>query len=261
VAVYVNIQKRGSTVKVKDSPDTGDAEMRKLLLVAIVFQAIPAASIAAPICVSDSLTGYKALGGTGCELGGATFLDFSSAPSFFGGDEISADDITVIPMVTPLGPRLDMAMAVAAGANVVAGAVIGYSATGLAFTGATLSMDGADAGPLDGVVTALQDICLDGSFAAGDPTTCSGTPDTLIVAQDFVGPTGPDARVFAAAFIDVLLDITIDGGLLGSASLDGVVTNQFSAPPVAVPEPTTFVLLGSGVLGTWLRRRRRPIPR
>lgn len=235
--------------------------MRKLLLVAICLQAIPATSVAAPICISDTLSGYIALGGAGCDLGGATFQDFSSAPSFFGGGEIPAADITVLPMVTAMGPRFDFALTAVAGANAVVGVTIGYSGTALSFTGATLSMEGAAAGPLDGVVTAVEDICLDGAFLGDDPTMCAGVPDTLIVARDFLGPTGPDSRVFAASFLDVLLDITVDGGLVGSAALNGAVTNQFVVASAPVPEPTAFVLVGSGGLAVLLRRRRRPGPR
>lgn len=233
--------------------------MRVLVLAALLLPAVPAVATAAPLCVADSLAGYVALGAEGCELGGATFAGFSSAPSFFGGDEVAAADISVVPTVTAQGPRLDFGLDVMAGAGDVAGVVIGYS--GMAsFTGLTLSMDGAQADPPDAVVTAVADICLDGSFA-GDPTTCSGMPDALIVAQDFVGPTGPDARMFAALVIAVLLDITVDGGVLGSASLDGLVTNQFVVAQ-AVPEPAVLLLMGFGfgVLGTWLRRRRACTP-
>lgn len=227
--------------------------MRRVLLAAMVLAWMPATADAAPICLSDSLTNYQALGGGGCEIDGAVFTDFSSAPSFFGGDEISADDVTVIPMLTALGPRLDFAITAAAGPGDVVGILIGYAGTVPSLVGATLSMEGASAGPLDGVVTAVMDICLDGAFA-GDPGTCSGALDTLIVAQDPLGPTGPDLRMFMPAFFDVLLDITIDGGPFGAAALDGTVTNQFVT--AQVPEPGALALLGLAALGfSWRRRR------
>jgi hypothetical protein len=56
-----------------------------------------------------------------------------------------------------------------------------------------------------------------------------------------------------ASLFDVLLDITIDGGPLGAAALDGTVTNQFGASQV--PEPSTVALLGLGAFGLMARRR------
>jgi hypothetical protein len=62
----------------------------------------------------------------------------------------------------------------------------------------------------------------------------------------------------SASFLDIVNDIAVDGGLTGGASLAGNVTNRFAVAAAAVPEPTTGLLVASG-LGLLLRRRRRAL--
>jgi hypothetical protein len=66
------------------------------------------------------------------------------------------------------------------------------------------------------------------------------------------------ASFAATSFFDVFTEITIDGGLQGSASLDGTVSNVFGTA-TAVPEPATLLLLGAGMVATAARRRRTRI--
>jgi hypothetical protein len=77
--------------------------------------------------------------------------------------------------------------------------------------------------------------------------------------HDEIGAFPVDTRLFApSSFFDVFVDITIDGGTGGTASLDGSVTNQFVRDQAtAVPEPSAMLLVGSGLFGMWARRRRR----
>jgi hypothetical protein len=232
--------------------------MRKLLFVAVVLLGAPT-STWADLCVQDTLAAYIDLGAGGCEIDSATVFGFSADPSFFGGTLIDAATIMVVPTSVSLGPRLDFLLTGTAAAGDLLGIAIGYSiSSALAITGSTLSMAGSSATG-DGVVTVVQDLCP-GVFL-GDPSTCTLPPPiSLAVAQDFVGPTGPDTRTFLASpFFDVFVDITIDGGLAGSAALGGagvpgMVTNQFVTP---VPEPSTVLLLGSGLILVWVGRRKQ----
>ena len=130
---------------------------------------MPTVGAAAPLCVAGDLAGYVVMVG-GCEIGGATFSAFSAAPSLFGGDEIAAGAITVTPVATPTGPRLDFGLSASVGTgDPILGVLIGYAVTGLSFTGAELSMAGS-AATEDGAVTVVEDLCLEDSFLA--PAVC-----------------------------------------------------------------------------------------
>jgi hypothetical protein len=233
--------------------------MRKLLLAAAFVVSVPSLGAAAP-CGTDTLLTYVGLGASGCEVAGATFSGFSSAGSFFGATEISAADVSVVPVTLATGPRLDFLLTGTAGPGDLLGIVIGYSVTGLSFSGASLEMTGSAAGP-DGVVTVVEDLCLGDVFVV-DPSGCfGGDRRALIAAHDLLGPTGSDSESFSSSFFDVFVDVTIDGGLVGFASLGdtsrpGTVSTAFTAA-TAVPEPGVISLLGPGLLGLWAVGRRR----
>jgi hypothetical protein len=232
--------------------------MRKLLLAAVYVVSVPSLGAAAP-CGTDTLLNYVGLGAGGCEIAGATFFDFGSAASFSGGTEISAADVSVVPVTLATGPRLDFLVTGSAGPSDLLGIVIGYSVAGLSFSGASLEMTGSAAAP-DGVVTVVEDLCLGDVFVV-DPSGCGGDLRSLIAAHDSLGPTGPYSESFSASLFDVFVDIAIDGGLDGFASLGdtsgpGTVSTAFTAA-TAVPEPSVISLLAPGVLGLWALRRRR----
>jgi PEP-CTERM motif len=233
--------------------------MRRVFLAGVLVVAIPAFASAAPLCITSSLQEYVNLGAGGCSIGGATFSDFSSGPSLFpGATEIAAADIVVTPAALLAGALLDFGLVASAGAGEIIGVLIGYSVSSPVFNVATLAMTGSDA-TSDGVVTAVQDLCLGGTFLGADPTTCSGTLQSLIVLEDELGPIGPETQPFllASSFFDVFVDITIDGGTFGSAQLEGTVRNQYTGDQV-IPEPTSLLLIGTGLVGLVSRRLRRP---
>ena len=223
--------------------------MRRLLFAVALVTVLPGFVFASP-CVPDSLASYIGLGSTGCQIGTSTFFDFSSGPSFFGGVAINPSTISVIPVLTGLG--FDFVLVpIAAGPGEVHGVAIGYSVSGFQFIQAQLSMTGSTATG-DGVVTVIEDLCLEGTFVT-NPGNCSNPPPvSLVIAQDSLGPTGPDVTLLppGTSFFDVFTDITIDGGLIGTASVT-TVRNQF-----AVPEPSTFLLLSSGLVTLSMARAR-----
>jgi hypothetical protein len=109
----------------------------------------------------------------------------------------------------------------------------------------------------DGAVTGVLDVCPGGSFSGGQPIGCPTSPGTAIAfaTDGFSGLT--DSLSFGpTSFFDVFVDLTIDGGLSGSASLPSA-----SVSIAAIPEPVTEFLIaaGLGLIGILLARRpRRP---
>jgi hypothetical protein len=233
--------------------------MFRLLLAAALVIILPSFVLAAP-CTPNSMSNYISLGAGGCQIGSSTFFSFEGFPSFSGGTSVSPTLVLVTPTDSAIGPRLDFSLSGNAGSNTLLGIAIGYSIAGSPLSGAALTLTNA-AATGNGVVTVVEDICRGGTFAS-DPSNCSTpAPASLVVAHDSSGPTGPDSRIFAAnSFFDVFVDIAIDGGPSGTATLGtpgspaGTVSNQFTR--AAVPEPESITLVGTGVLALWAMRRR-----
>ena len=133
--------------------------------------------------------------------------------------------------------------------------LIGYSVDGALFGSNTLSMIGSSVTP-DGVILAFEDKCVGGTYSGaililGSPHCAS---DAACVGRRCIANPVGYGIVCTSVVFDVFTEITVDGGLSGSATLTGTVTNQFGG---AVPEPSAILLIGSGLFGIWARRRRR----
>jgi hypothetical protein len=233
--------------------------MRRLLLGAVFVLAIPGLGTAAPLCAAGTLANYIALGAGGCSIGSVSFFDFSAGTVLASATPIAAADIAVSPLA--IGVGLDFGFNVNALAADLFDVLIGYSVDGGLFGTNTLSMTGSSVTG-DAAITAIEDKCIGGTYAGSDPSTaCSGTalfPALLVIDVDVFEQLSDTAAFAPSSFFDVFTEITIDGGLSGSATLNGTVTNQFGEANVAaVPEPSAILLVGSGLFGLWARRRRR----
>jgi PEP-CTERM motif len=221
--------------------------MLKLLPVVAFALVLPASSQASP-CLPGTLTDYIALGSTGCELGHATVSDFTSV-AILAGTEILPAAVRVTPV--PGAIALDFGLAESAGAGDLLSTAFKFFVSGSRIVGNRLSLSGATAAG-DGNVTGLEIKCVDGTFLLPDPSFCTGTELDLIVARDALGLVSPDVEFFApASFFDVFVELAVDGGVAGSASLDGAVRSTF------VPEPSLLLVFGSGLAAALARRRRR----
>jgi len=92
----------------------------------------------------------------------------------------------------------------------------------------------------DGVVTGVLNTCA-GNYSG--LLSCSSVEQTAIAFRTADDSMLVDFSRFAASsFFDIFVDLTIDGGLTGTASLPSAVVG------VAVPEPSAALLGLSGTL-------------
>jgi hypothetical protein len=220
-------------------------------LLSLAALAAPAPAGAAP-CAADSLAAYIALGAGGCEIATASFRSFATLDVPFGAEPLNPADVLVSPLLDdPLRPGLLFTLEQSAAAGELFEILIGYQVLAPSLQGVEVALDAASVIE-DGAITAVEDVCLDGTFDPGGPTGCTGDADDLVVFD-----VGIDAEALATlgfadvGLVSVIKDIAIDAGLEGSASLGGV-RNRF-----LVPEPSTALLLGAGLLAAARRPRAR----
>jgi hypothetical protein len=228
---------------------------RSVLFAAAFVFLLSGRSQAAPLCASDTLTNYLSLGS--CSIGGATFSDFSVVtPLPTGAAPISTNAVIVLPFSTSSGVGFQFLFDVTSTAFQLNELLFGYFASATGFTDVTLAMPGATATG-DGVVTAVQDVCIGGAFAIGSLGGCPAVQDANIAFAIDGDQSLSETLSFASTpLLGIVNDIAVDGGLGGNAALAGGITNTFTVA-TPVPEPATVTLLATGMFTLILRARRR----
>jgi len=213
-----------------------------------------ASSASAGPCLPGTLQDYVLLGSGGCTLNQVQFQDFLLAPVAGFATEIDPALIQIAPSGSVFTPTLLLTFNSTANAGEVFESFFHYTAFASPLTIASIGL-GSPVVTGDGAITGILDVCAGGIFFPLQPAGCSGSPGTAVafaIATDAQLSSG--LNFAPTSFFDVFVDITIDGGLSGSAFLDSAaVTNT-------TPEPTTLLLVGLtlGILGTVkLRRPRR----
>lgn len=227
---------------------------RSLLFAAAFVFMLAGRSQAAPLCAADTLTNYLSTGS--CSIGGATFSNFSLVtPLPTGAAPISTNSVIVLPFSTTTAVGFQFLFDVTSTAFQLNELLFGYLASATGFTDATLAMPGAIATG-DGVVTAVQDVCIGGAFTTGSLGGCPAVQDANIAfAIDGDQSLSETLSFMSTPLLGIVNDIAVDGGLGGNASLAGGITNSFTVA-TPVPEPATVTLLATGI-ALLLRSRRR----
>lgn len=213
---------------------------RTLLLIGLLTSSFLAH--AAP-CVQASLQDYAALGGGGCTVGNATFsgFDIVLGPNF--SMSIDASLVQVLPTGSIDQPALQFSLAQNANSNEFFDLFFRFTVLADRLTGSSIRLDGASADG-EGVALGVVDICPGGSFAMDSPQGCITQPDSLVAIQiDGFGDLVDTRALMPVGFFDVFVDLSVDGGPSGSASLQSATVGF-----TAVPEPGTAVLVLSAVV-------------
>jgi hypothetical protein len=207
-----------------------------------LFSVVVGVGMAAP-CVDDSLDNYFALGGTGCTIGSVQFTDFF--PEF---NSYTPLDPSLVRLTPTAFPGFLVTLNAAAGQGETLQSTFSFFATGMTFGSAGVGLIGS-AVTGDGVNTGLVLIAPD----IFDP------PSGAAIAFDI----GFDASLFESTTfpqmgsIFVVMDFTVDGGLVGSASLTQGEVRFGAGDGAIIPEPSTWVLMGAGgVVLLYLSRSR-----
>jgi len=203
----------------------------------------------AAVCVPGTLQSYIGLGSGGCQLGPLLFDNFAIASGQSIATPISPSQVQVTPGGSLFLPSLLFTLNSVAGPGSIFESFFRFQAVG-AETGVSISLNNPTATG-DAAVTGTLDVCRNGTFAGSAPIGCSGASGSAIAFQIAGDSQLSDSTTFAfSSFFDVFVDLTIDGGLAGTASLPSA-----TVAVAAVPEPATLWLIAAGLILVGRRRQ------
>jgi hypothetical protein len=203
-------------------------------------------------CIPGTLLDYLSLDPfTGCDLNQVQFSNFFLGELQNGATEIDPASIQVTPSGGLDTATLLFTLNVDASAGELFESSFHFSAAHSPLNGASITLGSPQAAG-DGVAIGILDVCAEGSFLGVEPIGCSGSPGTAIVAASDFDTVFSDGVSFpGSSFFDVFVDLTVDGGLGGFASMDS------AAVTVTTPEPSTMLVIAFALAGLSVLEARR----
>jgi hypothetical protein len=233
-------KKEGSDVKIPISWSS----LRVVLCLMCVLLGTSAIAVAGP-CPATTYDNYLA-SGYSCTIDDKTFSDFTYLGTGSGGAiPVPASSIEVSPLNTPGNPGFLFGSGWAATSNQTQDSSIDFTVTvnpgGGAISDLTLLMLGSGFTGT-GSASISETVCLGDTFADGCQHGVVENLETfnnsnLVKLSDHITFSPVDE-------VDVFKNIDVFGGPDGNATISGA-ENQFSE----VPESSSLMLLGSGILG------------
>ena len=222
--------------------------MKLSILLAITLAIFVSAASAAPLCVSGgTMASYEALGSGGCVIGNTLFSNFIYLNTF-SGTGVAVPDTTVF--LTPVGDTLNPGIVFSSnGWTIPSGSPTDDSLVDSTIKFTVSVMDGTSLLE-DGTLT-LTSYAVSGTGFADITETIK--PSSVQLQVDSGGPFVSHQYFPPTNSVSVLKDlvVAVPQGSIGTASI-GSFEEDFSE----APEPVSAVLIGSGLLGLGLWRRR-----
>ena len=202
-------------------------------------------------CLPGTLQSYINLGAGGCQSGAVQFGSFLAVPGQFGAAPIDPGQVQVTPGGSQFNPLLLLTLNRTATGAQLFESIFRFTAMG-PLEDVSIALNSPTATG-NGVVTGILDVCPGANFAGSSPAGCPKTPASLIAFK-----SASDAQLSAgtlvtpSSFFDVFVDLTVDGGLNGTATLSSAAVGISAAP-----EPSSVFLIAAGLGAIWVWRRRR----
>ncbi len=227
--------------------------MMKLVVVLGALAGFVQICSAAPACASGTLTSYVGLGAGGCTIGTSTLFNFQVLPGTAGATEILPGGVLISPLSGPSSVGLTTLTSVTSSAGQILESLFTYRISGSSYVASMITLsNSSETG--DGAVTGLQNFCTGGVFGPDGVSGCTGSAGGLVTVD---GAQNTDGGTFGAvSMLSVTNDLTIDGGIAGSAS-GGRFVDQFATLTASVPEPFTFWFTAGGLALLAARRIQR----